>query len=89
MGVILSSDLRYTKQPRRLVWGYFRGLRRVLVMFCPLFSLCSNRLVLYCIPLDTVVLDCSLLGRGCTVGNYWIPLKGLLQIRDRLYINVS
>lgn len=74
---------------RRLVWGYFRGLRRVLVMFYPLFSFRSNRLVLYCIPLDTVVLDCSLLGRGCTVGNYWIPLKGLLQIRDRLYIKLT
>lgn len=60
---------------RRLVWGYFRGLCRVLDMFYPLFSLCSNRLVLYCIPLDTVVLDCSLLGRGCTVGNYCIPLE--------------
>ena len=77
------------KMLRRLVWGYFWGLCRVLDMFCPLFSVCSNRLVRGGIQLHTVVLDCSLFGRGCTVGNYCIRLEGLLQIRDRLYIKLS
>jgi hypothetical protein len=75
IGVMSFGDPIPIKMLRRLVWGYFRGLCRVLDMFCPLFSFRSNQLVFYCMQLYAVVLDCSLLGSGCAVENYCIRLE--------------